>query len=147
MEDSLLSVSTKELADQKYLASFVKSIVEGDECTITGHLVDCENSLGRSTVIDLKSTGKSPFRQVDHRSINFLIINNVKYVLKGKGAKAAGEEPEPKKGEPLWDASKLEVGNTFSGTKYYKAEKILGDTVQTKCDEAPVIVSRDVIEC
>lgn len=53
VEDQLLSVSAKELSDQKYLSNFVKSVVEGDECTITGHLVDCENSLGRSTVIDL----------------------------------------------------------------------------------------------
>lgn len=66
-----------------------------------GHLVKCENSLGRSTVIDLSSKADNKFRQVDHRTIEYIILRNVKYVLK-KGAKksvvdAADDEDEKNK--------------------------------------------------
>ena len=84
---------------------------------MTCHLVKVENNLGRSTVIDLNAQSPSKFRQVDHRSIEWIIFKNVKYVLK-KGAKKA-EEEEKKKGEaPLWDPKKLAVGNWFSSTMY-----------------------------
>jgi len=51
------------------------------------HLVNSEGTLGRSTVIDLSSKHENKFRQVDHRTINYLIINNTKYVLKKGGKK------------------------------------------------------------
>jgi len=68
------------------------------------HLVKAENDLGRSTVIDLSSNSDNKFRQVDHRSIESLIIKNVKYVLK-KGAKAKSDEEEKKedKKAPKWN--------------------------------------------
>jgi len=53
---------------------------------MTCHLVKAESSLGRSTVIDLTSKHENKFRQVDHRSIDFIVYQNVKYVLK-KGSK------------------------------------------------------------
>jgi len=58
----------------------------------------------------------------------------VKYVLRKGGKKDAGadDDDEKKKGEPLWDASKLAVGNTFSGTSYFKAKKIDKDIVECK---------------
>ena len=51
------------------------------------HLIKAESSLGRSTVIDLTTKHANKFRQVDHRSINYIIINNVKHVLKKGGKK------------------------------------------------------------
>lgn len=51
------------------------------------HLVDCENNLGRSTVIDLNAPESKNFKQVDHRSIDYIIYKNVKYTL---GKKPAG---------------------------------------------------------
>ncbi len=72
------------------------------------HLIKSENDLGRSAVIDLSSKAENKFRQVDHRSIESLILKNVKYVLK-KGAKAKNDEEEKKedKNAPKWDYSKL----------------------------------------
>jgi len=83
-------------------------------------LVNAESKLGRSTVIDLQSTHENKFRQIDHRTIEEIIVNNVKYELK-KGSKRAEPEDDAKaKDEPKWDFSKLAVGNIFSGTSYYK---------------------------
>lgn len=105
-----------------------RDIVEGEECTMTCHLVEAESSLGRSTVIDLTSTHENKFRQVDHRSINHLIFQNVKYVLKKSGKKQPkpeGEDDEEaakkKKDAPKWNTAHLAVGNVFSGTNYYRA--------------------------
>ena len=108
------------------------------------HMVEVENNLGRSLVIDLNATSPSKFRQVDHRSIDFIIHENKKYVLK-KGAK----KPEPeeyKKDEPLWDASKLAVGNWFSGTRYYQAIEDKGDQVMCRSQGTNIDISRDVLE-
>ena len=83
------------------------------------HLVEAENNLGRSVVIDLTAACDNKFRQIDHRTIESITYNNVKYVLNKKGGKKAEEEEEKKKGEPKWDTSKLAVGNWFSGTSYF----------------------------
>ena len=82
------------------------------------HLVEVENNLGRSLVIDLNADGNK-FRQVDHRSIEHIIFNNVKYVLK-KGTKTVNKEEE-KKDAQKWDSSRLTMGNWFSGTRYFNS--------------------------
>jgi len=46
------------------------------------HLVKCEHSLGRSTVINLNSESENKFRLVDHRTIEYIILRNTKYTLK-----------------------------------------------------------------
>jgi len=98
------------------------------------HLVDVENNLGRSTVIDLNAKTPSKFRQVDHRSIEFIIFENVKYVLrKGAGktndSMSTDADSEDKKEEPKWNSKELEVGNWFSGTRYFRAVEDKGDSV------------------
>ena len=99
---------------------------------MTCHMLEVENNLGRSLVIDLSCGGPNKFRQVDHRSIESIIFKNVKYVLK-KGAKRGDDdEEEKKKGEPKWDSTKLAVGNWFSGTNYYQALEEKGDEVNCK---------------
>ena len=102
------------------MATLVIDLVEGSEVEMTCHLVETENLLGRSTVIDLTAHGDNKFRQIDHRTIEYIIFGNAKYVLK-KGAKkgAEDEEEEKKKGEPKWDLKNLAVGNWFSTTSYY----------------------------
>ena len=89
-------------------------------------MIEVENNLGRSLVIDLSSDGDNKFKQIDHRSIDHIILRNVKYVLK-KGAK--GEEEAFKKDAPKWDSTRLAVGNWFSGTKYYKATTTDGNEI------------------
>ena len=107
---------------------------------MTCHLVEAESSLGRSTVIDLTSKSDNKFRQVDHRTINYIIYHNIKYVLKKGGKKQAKadesdaemDEGKKKKEEPKWNSAELAVGNVFSGTSYFKATSVSGDNVVTK---------------
>ena len=95
------------------MATLARELIEGEECTMVCHLVKAESSLGRSTVIDLSTSHANKFRKVDHRSINWIIINNCKYVLKKGGKKRVVEESDDemggadkkKKDEPKWDFS------------------------------------------
>lgn len=81
IQEALSTVkSDKDLKDrQKELA---KTITEGRLTTITGFLVKSEEKLGRSTIIDLSQPYGKGWRQVDHRTIDEIIIKNVKYTLK-----------------------------------------------------------------
>ena len=127
-----------------------KELTEGGLTTMTCHLVDVENNLGRSTVIDLSAKTDNKFRQIDHRTIQYIIFKNVKYVLKKGGKRAAEEEEEKeeKKGgeKALWDSKNLAVGNWFSNTSYFQVKEIKGDEVKTICDKKEVVVSKDIIE-
>jgi len=140
----LESTSFKDLA--KKASALAKDLTEGEVCQITGHLVKVENNLGRSTVIDLTAKGENRFRQVDHRTIEWLIFKNVKYVLKKGGAGKNEEDEERKRGEPLWDYSKLAVGDRFSTTAYYEVKAIKGDEVMTVSEGKEITVSRDILE-
>ena len=83
-------------------------------------MVEVENNLGRSLVIDLKADSDNKFRQIDHRTLESIIFKNVKYVLKRGGKGFADIDTNIPKDEAKWDANKLAVGNMFSGTSYYK---------------------------
>ena len=64
------------------LKKLSKEIVTGQECEMTCFLASADNHLGRSSIIDLNSPHGRNFRQVDHRTINWLILKNVKYIVK-----------------------------------------------------------------
>ena len=83
-----------------------------------------ENSLGRTTVIDLDAALENNFRQVDHRTIQSIIIKNVKYVL-GKKSPAAEKEIAAAN----WDYTKIAQDNWFSFVKYYRVTAFEGDNV------------------
>ena len=72
-------LSNATAADFKNVKNFAKDLLTGKETTIVGRLSNSDNKLGRSLVVDIASKG---YRQVDHRTINWLIINNVKYTVK-----------------------------------------------------------------
>lgn len=55
---------------------------DGTERVLRGRLIKPEPLLGRSMVEDLETTDKNRVRQVDHRTIRFLIVDGVKYVVK-----------------------------------------------------------------
>lgn len=61
-EEFLDKYKYAELKDKKRLDSLVKDILEGNQCTMTCHLVKVENHLGRSTVIDLGCPNDNKFR-------------------------------------------------------------------------------------
>ena len=67
----------------KALKKVSKTLLEGAERTLIGYLSKVEAKVGRSIVIDLElPTDKYRIRQVDHRTINWLILKNVKYIVK-----------------------------------------------------------------
>ncbi len=72
-------LSNAKADDLKNAKNFAKDLLSGKETTIVGRLSNSDNKLGRSLVVDLLSKG---YRQVDHRTINWLVINNVKYTVK-----------------------------------------------------------------
>jgi hypothetical protein len=56
---------------------------DGTVRTLRGILVEHEDLLGRSMVKDLDVKHGSPLRQVDHRTLRWLIYDGVMYKLKG----------------------------------------------------------------
>lgn len=90
--------------DAKSIKTLTKQVTDGEDCIITGYLANIENNLGRSLVIDLHAFGKNPYRQVDHRTINWIIFKDVKYSL---GKKVLTEELPVKDALVKWDVSKL----------------------------------------
>jgi hypothetical protein len=61
---------------------FVKK--QGGERVLRGRLLRPEPLLGRSYVEDLDAKGDSRIRLVDHRTIKCLIVDGVKYTVKGR---------------------------------------------------------------
>ncbi len=73
----LLSWATA--ADLKNSKTLAKQLLLGKRTTIVGRLANSQGKLGRSLVVDLTTEG---FKQVDHRHLISLILNNVKYTVK-----------------------------------------------------------------
>jgi len=59
---------------------FIKA--DGTERKLRGRLVKPEPLLGRSMVEDLDTSDPNRLRQVDHRTLQFLIVDGTKYVVK-----------------------------------------------------------------
>jgi hypothetical protein len=59
---------------------FVK--IDGTDRIIRGRLINPEPLLGRSKVEDLDYIGESRIRLVDHRTIKWIVVDGVKYVVK-----------------------------------------------------------------
>ena len=146
VQKRLQETKLSDLKDKSALSTLAKQLLEGEISEMVCHLVKAESRLGRSTVIDLSSTHEHKFRQIDHRTIEHIIVNNAKHELKKGSKKAESDDAEKKKDEPKWDFLKLAVGNTFSGTSYYKTIDIKGDQVITRCQETDIAVSKDILE-
>lgn len=110
--------------DKKASRKMSTQILTGKETVIVGKLVKLEPRLGRSTIKDVRISWGHSIRQVDHRTINWIIFKNRKYVLKKSGKKypdlpkAAYDISNPI--NTRWTPAKLSVGNWFSDTKYLK---------------------------
>jgi len=72
--------------DEKELKKFAKSLLKGSERTMIAHLIRVDPKMGRTSVIDLETPVSVPnrIRQIDHRTLNWIIIKNVKYVNRNK---------------------------------------------------------------
>ena len=87
-QEKLEQIKFDDLKKKEILTTVAKDIIEGQRVTMVCHLVEAQNSLGRSLVTDLSSAAPNKFRQVDHRSIESITLKNVKYTLKKGGKKA-----------------------------------------------------------
>ncbi|PHV61564.1 hypothetical protein [Cyanobacterium aponinum] len=68
---------------EKNLKTISKDLNKGEERTLIGYLLEINNEMGRSSAIDLEiERGKNRLRQIDHRTINYLIFKNTKYIVK-----------------------------------------------------------------
>ena len=71
------------LHNRPFTVSFLKA--DKSERVLRGRLIKHEALLGRSMVEDLDEPVDSPkgrIRQVDHREINWLVVEGVKYIVK-----------------------------------------------------------------
>ena len=76
LETTLLSIDLSQINTVKQIH---KLVVDGEDRVITGHLMGHETESGRSLVYDLDQA--NAIKQVDHRTINWIIYKNVKYSL------------------------------------------------------------------
>ena len=60
--DVISASSAADFKDAKKLSALAKQITTGSNCKMTCHMVQVENNLGRSLVIDLKTDSASKFR-------------------------------------------------------------------------------------
>jgi len=78
VKEKLASLSAADLKNRSKIAEIAKDIMHGKETVIVGRLSKAQGKLGRSLIIDLPTQG---YRLVDHRTLKWLIIKNVKYVV------------------------------------------------------------------
>ena len=149
VEEKLSKVSFSDLKSADKVKILSKDLIEGEQIEMVCHLVESDNNLGRSLVIDLDAPVYNNFRQVDHRTIDYIIYKNVKYQL---GRKDPGIDEVPLKtdrSKPKWSESKLALGNWFSHIKYYRVKAIDKDKVQVVTPEnstKELTMSRDILE-
>lgn len=84
---AIKKINGGRIATSAEIAKAIKEANKGEERQLTGYLVSVETGFGRSRVIDLmidKATlGKGTnMREVDHRTLNWIIFKGVKYELK-----------------------------------------------------------------
>jgi len=83
-EKKVTKTAAAELLVSSYNRPFTVCFVkqEGEERTLRGRLVQPEPLLGRSHVEDLDVKEGHKLRLVDHRTIKWLVVEGVKYVVK-----------------------------------------------------------------
>ena len=78
VKEKLQGLTAADLKNKSKVAEIAKDIMHGKETVLVGRLSKAMGKLGRSLIIDLPTQG---YRQVDHRTLKWLIIKNVKYVV------------------------------------------------------------------
>jgi hypothetical protein len=66
--------------NRPFTVSFQKN--DGTERVLKGRLVKPEPLLGRSVVEDLETKDSNRIRQVDHRTVNYIVVEGMKYIVK-----------------------------------------------------------------
>lgn len=81
VEEMLRSVKSDAQLKQD-AKTLTQNLLDGKLTTISGFLISSEEKLGRSTVIDVSKEYGKGWRQVDHRTVEELVLKNIKYTLK-----------------------------------------------------------------
>lgn len=89
----------KGAGDKVFHVQFLKK--DGTQRDMTAVLTGSDTNLGRSLVrellVDTDGNLKEQERQIDHRTLHSLVLQNVLYSIKGKSKKKKSpENPEPK---------------------------------------------------
>jgi hypothetical protein len=85
LEDAFDAIANRgEIKSNKELKKLLTESMKGEPRTLVGYTVSRDVSLGRSMVVDLEQTGDDRIRQVDPRSLNWVICEGVRYEVKGK---------------------------------------------------------------
>lgn len=71
-----------DMKDQAARKQIATQLLTGSPCELTCCLTNSTNILGRSNVIDLHAPYGMGFRQIDHRTIESVVLKNVKYIVK-----------------------------------------------------------------
>ena len=83
LADAFDAVCNKgKLKSNAVLKKELSEAMSGEERTLIGYTISREIAWGRSMVIDLETEDTNRIRQVDHRTLNWLICQNVKYIVK-----------------------------------------------------------------
>lgn len=88
INDAIESLNKGKILPISEMKKKVKEAFKGEVRVLTGYLIATETGFGRSMAIDLSlERGTNPnwdarIRQVDHRSLNWLIWKNFKYTVK-----------------------------------------------------------------
>lgn len=87
--DETLAVLRQEVGQvdlptlEKHVKQAIKRSIHGEERIIVGHLIQSEPKMGRSQVVDLSVPHtEHSIRLVDHRSLQWMILRGVKYVVR-----------------------------------------------------------------
>lgn len=72
-----------ELLTHSYNVPFTVNFdkADGSNRTLVGRLLEPETLLGRSKVVDFEDL-TVPFKQVDHRTLKWMVVNGIKYEVK-----------------------------------------------------------------
>ena len=139
-------VSLADLKNTAKKSAIADQIASGERSTMICRMIELQTILGRSTVLDLSADTENKFRQIDHRTIESIVLRNVLYTLKKAGAKSTATSDEVKKDAPKWDYSKLRVGDWFSGTTYYRVAAISKDEVDLEANSEIIGVTGELPE-
>ena len=82
VKEVLEGASKNEFQDAKKLKALSSQLTEGKQIEMTCFLLKSESKLGRSSVMDLNAPWGANFRQIDHRTVESVILKNVKYSVK-----------------------------------------------------------------
>ena len=72
----------KHIGDANHVKKVAKELITGQDVEMTCHLSTGQPNLGRSLILNLDSPAGMNYRQVDHRTVQELILHNKKYIVK-----------------------------------------------------------------